>query len=54
MRIDAARPRAQGDKRAIQIPFARHQIRVYRLALRLINDEAGGPLRSRHAYCKRQ
>ena len=31
---------AQGDKRAMQILFARHQVRVYRFALRLINDEA--------------
>ena len=31
---------AQGDKRAIRTLFARHRVRIYRFALRLLNDEA--------------
>src|SRR4051794_26590483 len=32
---------AAGDKQALQVLFARHNVRVYRFALRFLNDEAG-------------
>ena len=31
---------AQGDKRALQVLFGRHNVRVYRFVLRILNDEA--------------
>ena len=31
---------AQGDKRALQTLYGRHNVRVYRFALRFLNDEA--------------
>jgi RNA polymerase sigma-70 factor (ECF subfamily) len=31
---------AQGDKRALQVLFGRHNVRVYRFVLRFLNDEA--------------
>jgi RNA polymerase sigma-70 factor (ECF subfamily) len=30
----------QGDKQAMQVLFARHNVRIYRFALRFVNDEA--------------
>jgi len=42
---------AQGDRRALQTLFGRHNVRVYRFALRFLNDEAAAEDMVSEVFC---